>query len=276
MNSFIWRKKNITGGGGGNVDTTNLVTTNTNQTISGDKKFSGNVEFANYVVLQNNTTNDTSFALQRVNTKANYLSFYNGGDRQGFLGKASANNTQLTLKAEQGDLVLDCSDTNHSINVSGKKVTNVASPIAGTDCANKQYVDNAISGVGGTTPWTKIGFIDSNVVQPNQTTNPQVIDFNNYELTNGIFSFSLKIGVNNHDLTCSIPNLQITNNNNYSVCSNILTIKSPNDNNKFFDLMIERTTNHQIKLWFYNLKNSSFTISYWGVLIRREGDLITY
>lgn len=38
MNSFIWRKKNITGG---SADTSNLVTLNSSQTISGSKTFSG-------------------------------------------------------------------------------------------------------------------------------------------------------------------------------------------------------------------------------------------
>ena len=195
MNSFIWRKKNITGGG--NVDTTNLVTTNTNQTISGAKTFT--------IIPQSSV-----------------------------------------------------------------------SPTNANDLVNKTYVDNAIQNVSGTTPWTKIGFIQSSIVQPNQNNTSQVIDFTNYELSNGIFSFSLKIGVNGHDLTCSIPNLQITDNISYSVCSNIITIKSPNDIDKFFDLMIERTTNHQIKLWIYDVKNNGFTITYWGVLVRREGDLVSY
>lgn len=218
MNSFIWRKKNITGG---SADTSNLVTTNTSQTISGAKTFSTSI-------------------------------VANGG-----------------IQSTNGDLSLN---SNANINCNSKKLINVANPTANTDAANKQYVDS----VSGNISWTKIGFINSSIVQPNQTANPQVIDFTNYELTNGIFSFSLKIGINNHDLTCSISNLQITNNNDYSVCSNIITIKSPNDNDKFFDLMIERTTNHQIKLWFYNLKNSGFTISYWGVLVKRESDLVTY
>lgn len=53
MNSFIWRKKNITGG---SADTSNLVTLNSAQTISGAKTFSAATTMN--VLHMNNTVID--------------------------------------------------------------------------------------------------------------------------------------------------------------------------------------------------------------------------
>lgn len=88
---------------GSNVDTSNLVTINTEQTITGVKTFNGIINATNHI------------------------------------------------KNPNGDLVLDCSDTNHSINMSSKKVTNVATPTNNTDAANKQYADGCKNGNGWTT-----------------------------------------------------------------------------------------------------------------------------
>lgn len=130
------------GGGSGSVDTTNLVTINTQQTITGDKQFNANVEFNKVVVVHNGTNDDCSFAVQRDANHANYAGFYNGNARLGFIGKASANDTSLTLKAETGDLVLNCGSDTQSINASGKNISNVKDPTSAQHAATKNYVDS--------------------------------------------------------------------------------------------------------------------------------------
>lgn len=129
---------------GSNVstDTSNLVTTNTSQTITAPKQFNGAVQFENVLTVHNTTTQDNSLALYRENTKANFVSFFNGTQRQGFFGKANANDTDITVKAETGDLVLDCVDTNHSINASNKNISAVKDPTIPQHAATKNYVDN--------------------------------------------------------------------------------------------------------------------------------------
>lgn len=143
------------GGGSGSVDTTNLVTTNTQQTITGDKQFNGNVEFNKYVVVHNGSDNDCGLAFHRDAQHANYAGFYNGNTRLGFIGKASANDTSLTLKAETGDLVLDCGSDTQSINASGKNISNVKNPTNAQHAATKAYVDNKAG------DWIQIGTINS-------------------------------------------------------------------------------------------------------------------
>ncbi|MGF2525962.1 hypothetical protein ACQUW0_26935, partial [Ralstonia pseudosolanacearum] len=72
---------------------------------------------------------------------ANYMGFYNGNARLGFIGKASQNDTTLTLKAETGDLVLNASG---NVNASNKKITNLATPTNPNDAATKAYADSKI------------------------------------------------------------------------------------------------------------------------------------
>lgn len=159
------------GGGSGSVDTTNLVTTNTQQTITGDKQFNANVEFNKVVVVHNGTNDDCSFAVQRDANHANYAGFYNGNARLGFIGKASANDTTLTLKAETGDLVLNASG---NVNASSKKITNLGAPTDNNDATNKQYVDNNKYG----DRYTKI-YHSNNTSTTNNTDWIQVQDYTN-------------------------------------------------------------------------------------------------
>ena len=143
-------------------------------------------------------------------------------------------------------------------------------PTIDNHLANKRYVDRML---GGT--FQKLGFKQgSDRVQPTQTSTPQVIDFSNYDLSNGIFSFTVKTGIQSHDMSFGFYGVQITDNNSYSVLTNSIKIYNQ-DNTKAFDLKIERVNNHQIKLWYTNLVGGGFEVQYWGVLVKREGDLVS-
>ena len=143
-------------------------------------------------------------------------------------------------------------------------------PTIDNHLTNKRYVDSRL---GGT--FQKLGFKQGNDrVQPTQTSSPQVIDFSNYDLSNGIFSFTVKTGIQSHDMSFGFYGVQITDNNSYSVLTNSVKVYNQ-DNSKAFDLKIERVTNHQIKLWYTNLVGGGFEVQYWGVLVKREGDLVS-
>ena len=172
----------------------------------------------------------------------------------------------VTINTEQ--TITGAKTLGADLNANNHKVTNLATPTANTDAATKLYVDGL---AGGT--WQKLGFVQNGHVEPNQSANPQIINFNNYDLSNGIFSFVVKTGISNHDFSFGFYGVNITSNNSYSVLTNSIYI-SDAENNHGFRLKIERVTNHQIKLWFHDLSNNGFTVSYWGVLVKREGDLV--
>ena len=189
------------GGGSGSVDTKNLVTTNTQQTITGDKQFNGNVEFNKYVVVHNGSDNDCGLAFHRDANHANYAGFYNGNARLGFIGKASANDTSLTLKAETGDLVLNASG---NVNASSKKITNLGAPTDNNDATNKQYVDN-----------NKYGDSFTKIYENERTNNitnsswTQVVDYtnmsSNFTITNNtVYEVLLKQNSGNKDVYANV------------------------------------------------------------------------
>ena len=174
----------------------------------------------------------------------------------------------VTINTEQ--TITGAKTLGADLNANNHKVTNLATPTANTDAATKLYVDGL---VGGT--FQKLGFKQgSDRVQPTQTSTPQVIDFSNYDLSNGIFSFTVKTGIQSHDMSFGFYGVQITDNNSYSVLTNSIKIYNQ-DNTKAFDLKIERVNNHQIKLWYTNLVGGGFEVQYWGVLVKREGDLVS-
>lgn len=254
------------GGGGSQVDTSHFVTTDTQQTITGDKQFNANVEFNKVVVVHNGTNDDCSFAVQRDAQHANYVGFYNGNNRLGFVGKASANDTNFTVGSDTGNIKLI---SHADIDCNNKKLINVATPTNGTDGVNKAYVDSVAGGM-----WTKIGFQQNGHQNPNQTAIPQTFDFQNYDLSNGVFSFVVKAGISEHDFSFGFYGVNITSTESYSVLTNSIYV-SDVDNSHGFKMKIERVTNQQIKLWFHDLKGNGFNVNYWGVLVKREGDLVS-
>ena len=187
----------LTRGSGGS--SANAVTLDTQQTITGDKQFNANVEFNKVVVVHNGTNDDCSFAVQRDASHANYMGFYNGNARLGFIGKASQNDTTLTLKAETGDLVLNASG---NVNASNKKITNLATPTANNDAATKAYADGCKNGNN----WTTINNI-SNIGTLNDTWT-RITDYtnnqNSFSVENGgTYQVMFKCNTNGGDIYCS-------------------------------------------------------------------------
>lgn len=187
------------GGGGGS--SANAVTLDGVQTITGDKQFNANVEFNKVVVVHNGTNDDCSFAVQRDASHANYVGFYNGDARLGFIGKASQSDTTLTLKADTGDLVLDCRDTNVSINVSNKNISNLRAPTANNHAATKEYVDNAVLGQS----WTSLTTLQNiSTLNDNFTVVKDYAGFGNFAMAaHNTYELLFKSNINNTDVYAS-------------------------------------------------------------------------
>lgn len=162
------------GGGGSQVDTSHFVTTDTQQTITGAKQFDGAVEFNKTIVAHNGSDNDCGLAFHREANRANFVGFFSGNTRLGVLGKNSASDSSLTLKSTNGDLVLDCRDTNVSINVSNKNISNLRAPTANNHAATKEYVDNAVLGQS----WTSLTTLQNIATLNDNFT--QVLDYANF------------------------------------------------------------------------------------------------
>ena len=251
----IWKETNS----GGSVDTSNLVTTNTSQTITAPKQFNGAVQFENVLTVHNTTTQDNSLALYRENTKANFISFFNGTQRQGFFGKASASDTNITVKAETGDLVLDCVDTNHSINASNKNISAVKDPTAAQHAATKSYVD-AVTG-----PFTKIyetghfsGLTDA-FTQKLDYTNMQ----NNYRISDSsVYEVLFKQNSDSKDVytSCIIG----VNSANYDNCgtTNIMPWSGSGVDSIEFSITLK---NNQFKLFARRGRGTNTTTTNWNV-----------
>ena len=156
------------------------------------------------------------------------------------------------------------------LNANNHKITNLAAPTDNGDAVNKQYVYS----VAGER-WYKLKFINSNIKQPNQTSEAQVFDFTDFDLQNGMYSFVFKAGFSNRDATFSFYGVPIPNGTSYSVMTNSIYYADPANNANGCYIKLERTTNHQIKLWFHNINGSGFTVTYWGVFVKKEGDLIS-
>ena len=118
------------GSGSGSVDTSNLTTLDTAQTISGEKTFSNAI-----------TITKTTEALKfkpGSNTSA-YVSFYNGTSRTAYFGKGSSTSNNFIIGADRADIKLE---PNGKVDLSNKKIGWLADPTADQDAANKRYVDN--------------------------------------------------------------------------------------------------------------------------------------
>ena len=155
------------------------------------------------------------------------------------------------------------------LNANSHKITNLAAPVNNGDATNKSYVYS----VAGDR-WYKLGFVQSGHIEPNQTNNAQVIDFTNYDLQNGMYSFVVKTSQGSNDISIAFYGVPIPNGTSYSVITASQYV-SDNGNNHGFYIKLQRTTNNQIKLWFHNLSNGGFTVGYWGVFVKKEGDLIS-
>lgn len=254
---WLW---SINGSGVGN--TSNFVTTNTNQTITGDKQFNGNVQMNNVVEIHNTTSQDNSLAIYRENTKANFISFFNGNTRQGFLGKAATSDTQLTLKAETGDLVLNCNDTSHSINVSNKNISNLAAPSQNNHAATKQYVDNTVYG-----NWTTIVNINSNIPTLNDNFT-QIIDytsFSNFHMNSGnTYEVMFKCNVESTDIYCT--GICASNATSYDNVGFTNTMYWGDSNGIIFKFSLN---NNRIKIWAKRNGNNNNWNTHTRVYIRK-------
>lgn len=95
------------------------------------------------------TTTNTTYGLATV-TQANSGNFVkitlDGFGRVS--GNTAVTTTDITTLVDSQYLRLDGTNTmSGNLNVGGNLVTNVATPVSATDAANKNYVDNAVSGI---------------------------------------------------------------------------------------------------------------------------------
>lgn len=166
------------GGSGGNVpqDLVNRVqslennsvskTTTTPQTIASQITFTG----TDQVLKFNSGTNNSAYL----------AGFKSNNQRVWYFGKGSSTSDNFVIGADRGVIKLEPST---HVDVSNKKIINVADPTADQDAANKRYVDNAIQninpGSGGTTiPSDLINRVDQ-IEQNVNTNSSSITDLNN-------------------------------------------------------------------------------------------------
>lgn len=158
------------GGSGGNVpqDLVNRVqslennsvskTTTTPQTIASQITFTG----TDQVLKFNSGTNNSA-----------YLAGYKSGNqRVWYFGKGSSTSDNFIIGADSGVIKLEPST---HVDVSNKKIINVADPTADQDAANKRYVDNAIATAAPTDLVNRVDQIEQNV----NTNSSSITDLNN-------------------------------------------------------------------------------------------------
>ena len=242
----------LTRGSGGS--SANAVTLDTQQTITGAKQFDGAVEFNKTIVAHNGSDNDCGLAFHREANRANFVGFFSGNTRLGVLGKNSANDTSLTLKSTNGDLVLDCRDTNVSINVSNKNISNLRAPTANNHAATKEYVDNAVLGQN----WISLTTLQ-NITTLNENFT-QVLDyanFGNFAMAAGnTYELLFKSNINSTDVYCSC--LIGSNAVNYDNIGFTNTMYWGDSSGIIFKVSLN---NNRIKVW---ARKSSSSISSWG------------
>ena len=104
-----------------------------------------------------------------TNNSAYLAGFKSGNQRVWYFGKGSSTSDNFIIGADRGVIKLEPST---HVDVSSKRIINVATPTAINDAANKQYVDNAIQNI---TPGSG-GSIDTSnfaTLNTNQTINGQ-------------------------------------------------------------------------------------------------------
>lgn len=158
------------GGSGGNVpqDLVNRVqslennsvskTTTTPQTIASQITFTG----TDQVLKFNSGTNNSAYL----------AGFKSNNQRVWYFGKGSSTSDNFVIGADRGVIKLEPST---HVDVSNKKIINVADPTADQDAANKRYVDNAIATAAPTDLVNRVDQIEQNV----NTNSSSITDLNN-------------------------------------------------------------------------------------------------
>ena len=111
------------GSGSGSVDTSNLTTLDTTQTISGQKTFSNAIQI---------TKTQAALQFKPGTNQSSYLEFYNGNTRIAHFGKGSSSNNDIVLGVTSGKL-----------SISTSQGTEIHNPI--------QFGTEIKAGYGGTT-----------------------------------------------------------------------------------------------------------------------------
>ena len=145
------------GGGGGGGTPTNMVTTDTAQTITGIKTFENGIN-NNFIEV-----NGKSLIIKNSNTAASYLeveSVYSGSGYKNWFGTQFFRTTgtsrsrlaNLEIRQDDGlyiDSVNDLSIQGSNIKFNNVRLQQVGAPTADYDAATKKYVDDVISASGG-------------------------------------------------------------------------------------------------------------------------------
>ena len=145
------------GGGGGGGTPTNMVTTDTAQTITGIKTFENGIK-NNFVEVDGK-----SLIIKNSNTAASYLeveSVYSGSGYKNWFGiqlfrtTGTSRSRLANLEIRQDDglyiaCVNDVSIQGSNIKFNNVRLQQVGAPTADYDAATKKYVDDVISSTGG-------------------------------------------------------------------------------------------------------------------------------
>lgn len=131
-----------------NLETNSLSkTTTTPQTIASQITFTQ----TDMVLKFNSGTNNSAYL----------AGFKSNNQRVWYFGKGSSTSDNFVIGADRGVIKLEPST---HVDVSGKRIINVATPTAINDAVNKQYVDTAIAGINtsGNVPQQTLDKINTN------------------------------------------------------------------------------------------------------------------
>lgn len=145
----------------GGIGLTSAVTNNT-VTINGDLATTSSVGVASFntasfavtsgdVTIKSGGVSNTQLANSSITIGSNTVAL--GATQTSLAGlteltvdNIDINGNVISSTNINGDISLDPNGTGN-VDVNGAKITNVATPVAGTDAANKTYVDNAVTGL---------------------------------------------------------------------------------------------------------------------------------
>lgn len=185
------------------------------QTVAGQVVFSKTGE-----VIKINSNTDT----------ATYLSGYKSNNqRVWFFGKGSSSTNNFILGADRGDIKLE---PNGNVDVSNKKITNVAAPTAEKDAVNKNYADNIIQpyhifNSNPNTAYQNVAKINVNNIFTNSEVNydyPLTVSFDRYNGANYLGTFTFTIQHNTTNTNSQNPNYMVATQMYYSNSSQHMEI----------------------------------------------------
>lgn len=146
------------------TNTTN-ITALTNRTNTIEQNYVSKTTTTPQTIASQITFTQTDMVLKfnsGTNNSAYLAGFKSNNQRVWYFGKGSSTSDNFIIGADRGVIKLEPST---HVDVSNKKIINVATPTAINDAVNKQYVDNAIANAAPTDLVNRIQSLETNTVK---------------------------------------------------------------------------------------------------------------